>query len=142
MSRQASRWEVAVTTAVGVRPGELDRRGELESRMKAVWFGLMSEFHPPISLKEMARLAGCRAETHTTAHSAVARWKSMHWRDRYGWLILADSFYAAAENDGEWRVSDVAEQSVAEAFGWRRQAQDRLQAGPRAVRIRGHYDER
>jgi hypothetical protein len=142
MSRQASRWEVAVTTAVGVRPGEWDRRGELESRMKAVWFGLMSEFQPPISLVQMAKLAGCSAKGHTTAHSAVARWKSMHWRDRYGWLILADSFYAAAANDGEWRVSDVAEQSVAEAFGWRRKAEDRLGPRPKAVRIMGHYDER
>ena len=142
MSRQASRWEVAVTTAVGVRPGEWDRRGEVQAHMKAVWFGLMSEFQPPIPLKDMTRLAGCPVETHTTAHSAIARWRSMHWRDRYGWLILVDSLYAAAKKDGEWRVSDVAEQSVAEAFGWRRKAEDRLGPRPKAVRIRGHYDER
>jgi hypothetical protein len=142
MSKHRAKWADAVTKAVGAKPGDFSGRGVDSSHAKAVWYGLMDEYQPKITLIEMAKFAGDVGDTHTTAWSAIRRWRDLPWQERYGWLLLADSLYGSSNRRGQWIVSDIADQSLFDAAEWRRKHREKANPKPKKISIPGHYDER
>lgn len=142
MSKHKTKWADAVTKAVGVKPGDIIGRNNIGSHVKSVWYGLMDEYRPKITLAEMTSLAGVSGCTHTTAFEAVRRWRDLPWAERYGWLLLADSMYGPSSRRGDWAVSDIADQSLFVAAEWRRKHREKAGEKPSKINIPGHYDER
>lgn len=63
-------------------------RRALNSHRTTVMCGLMyelSKIRP--STTEIGAALGTH---HTTAINGLERWRAMHWRDRHGWLMLAE----------------------------------------------------
>ena len=142
MSKHRAKWAEAVTEAVGAKPGEFKDRSVVAAHAKAVWYGLLDEYEPKITLIEMTKFAGDSGDTHTTAWSAIRRWRELPWRERYGWLLMADSLYGRIVNGQSRAVSDTADHSVSGAREWRQKHAAKASAPPEKIKIPGHYDER
>lgn len=107
MSKVPSDWAKVASAVVGAWPGDFDgKRSNVIAHMKSVWFGIVRENCPGMSLKEITELAGLTTDSHTTAWSVIKRWDALHWRERYGWLLLAESKHS---EDQHWSASDFGD---------------------------------
>ncbi len=137
-------WADAATKAVGVWPGDLDsRRDRVAIHAKAVWFGIVKEFCPDIGLKDLSRLGGLRATAHSSCHACVVRWGRLRWRERHGWLLLAEGLCGPTHKRRIWQASSVSVKAIADARGVAAEVRERQTSKPfRRINIAGHYDER
>jgi len=90
-------WASAATKVVGATPRMLGRKSD-ETYIKRVWVGIVRENCPDVSLKEVASLADLKV-AHSTVHCLYEGWKSLPWRVRHGWLMMAES---AINSRADW----------------------------------------
>jgi len=86
-TKQQLRYVDVATRLVGNKPSKIKRKHE-GFIYKTVWVGIVIENCPNMSLKVMAKHAGWN--THTGIPLYRDNWFRMPWRDRHGWLMLAE----------------------------------------------------
>ena len=143
MSTNHKEWMRAASRAVGVHPEDLASRGALEAHAKAVWLGIMKEHCPDLTLKQLSKMAQFPGNAHSTAHCALARWKKLGWRERYGWLILADSLYGSDTDRKAWSIKRLADASIETVDEVADRVREKyIKPNFEKIRIPGHYDGR
>lgn len=137
-------WADAATRAVGVWPGDLgERRDRIAIHAKTVWFGIVRENCPEIGLKDLSRLGGLKASAHSSCHACCTRWHELGWKERYGWLMLAEGKYEPSEDRKIWAASGVVREAVDTVGHIAEEIRKRQTSKPfRRINIPGHYDER
>lgn len=92
-------WARVATRVVGADLSQLGKaRGEVH--LRRVWVGIVKE-NCNASLKEVARF-GRVSVAHSTVHVLFEKWKQFPWRERHGWLMMAE---VAAGSDADWSPS-------------------------------------
>lgn len=86
-TKRELRYVAAASRLVGI-PGVLSRSPGTRSQ-KVVWFGIVTENCRNMSLLEIKKHAQMRA--HSSLPSYQTDWYRMPWRDRHGWLLLAEN---------------------------------------------------
>lgn len=137
MSKVPSDWAKIATAVVGAWPGDFGgKRSNVIAHMKSVWFGIVQENCPGMSLKEISELGGVPFNSHTTAWTVLKRWYGLHWRERHGWLLLAEE---KQSEDKAWSSSSLNEGMrvvcTDKANGIRREKNDMVIS---TMKIRGH----
>jgi hypothetical protein len=137
-------WADAASRAVGAWPGNLGpRRDSVAVHAKSVWFGIVRENCPEIGLKDLSNLGGLGASAHSSCHACCDRWKKLPWRERYGWLLLADSMAGARNRQKAWAATDFSDGAVDRVRVIAAEVRDRQTSEPfRRINIPGHYDGR
>lgn len=81
------RYVDAATRLAGGIPSEFSN-SPFATPLKTIWYGIVSENCPNMTLAEMAKYSGMNS--HGTVAESKQRWFRMPWRDRHGWLLFAE----------------------------------------------------
>jgi hypothetical protein len=82
-------WAAAATKVVGSDLSRLGKRKD-EVLLRMVWVGILLENCPNVSLKDVTVFGGIDS-AHSTAFYLFKGWKRMLWRERHGWLMMAEA---------------------------------------------------
>lgn len=97
LRRTGRHWAKAATKVTG---GDLSTFGKTvgEVHLRRVWVGIVKENCPDLGLKEIVRLGGLDV-AHSTVHQLWSKWIEFPWRQRHGWLMMAE---VAVASESDW----------------------------------------
>tara|TARA_R100000654_G_scaffold61052_1_gene87931 strand:- start:1496 stop:1915 length:420 start_codon:yes stop_codon:yes gene_type:complete len=75
------------TRLTGRTPGEMTN-SSANTVLKSIWIGIVTENCPYMTCPDLAHHA--KYKSHSNIVSLRQRWYELTWKDRHGWLMLAE----------------------------------------------------
>jgi len=133
----------AISSMLNGRPEDWSDRSSESVRSKMVWYGVMRDACPEMTLKDLMVEGGDGDTAHSSALMHVQAWGRMPWKDRFGWLLLVESMVSTHRGKNGWTVATSIQECL-EAV--QSAASEMPSRSPRSmrkkIRVKGHYDER
>ena len=82
---------------LGCSPGEMTNSPE-HTLLKVVWIGIVTENCPYMTCPDLAKHAKYRS--HSNIVSLRQQWFEMKWKDRHGWLLMAEMMKSPQNQTG------------------------------------------